>query len=65
MSELFRAKFLFTKYVGFPDILGVICVQKNGPKGVLLRTLGKQISNHVMAFLCIVVKIARAWKERQ
>ena len=40
-------------------------MQKNGPKGVLLRTLGKQISNHVMAFLCIVVKIARTWKERQ
>ena len=56
---------MFTKYVGFPDILGVICVQKNGPKGVLLRTLEKQISNHVMAFLCIVVKIARAWQERQ
>lgn len=65
MSELFGEKFLFTKYVGFPDILGVICVQKNGLKEVLLRTLGKQISNHVMAFLHIAVQIARAWKERQ
>ena len=40
-------------------------MQKNGLKEVLLRTLGKQISNHVMAFLCIVVKIARAWKDNK